>query len=207
MCLVPPIQCFSFETFASLIAFLPPDIAKFAAQDYNLSNTPEKRGSFMSFVIPTHIVAAAGVVVNGDGDILLVKTYKSGWGFPGGQVEVGENLIEAVKREIMEETGVDVEVGELFCVSSNVGKYAIESGEVPTKVMFDFICRVKDGVPRPSEENSESAFVPRDRVLDRLLGSPAHAERFKAFLEYSRRPTYLAYVTKPAFELKLKCPI
>ncbi len=36
----------------------------------------------MSFVIPTHIVAAAGVVVNGDGDILLVKTYKSGWGFP-----------------------------------------------------------------------------------------------------------------------------
>lgn len=114
----------------------------------------------MSFVIPTHIVAAAGVVVNGDGDILLVKTYKSGWGFPGGQIEVGENLIEAVKREIMEETGIDVEVGELFCVSSNVGKYAIESGEVPTKVMFDFICRVKDGVPRPSEENSESAFVP-----------------------------------------------
>jgi len=36
--------------------------------------------------MPTHIVSAAGVVENDNGEILLVKTYHAGWGFPGGQV-------------------------------------------------------------------------------------------------------------------------
>ena len=54
------------------------------------------------WLMPTHIVAAAGIVVNSNGEILLVKNNRRGWEFPGGQVEVGENLIEAVKREIME---------------------------------------------------------------------------------------------------------
>ena len=48
-------------------------------------------------LMPTHIVAAAGIVVNGNGEILLVKNNRRGWEFPGGQVEVGENLIDAVK--------------------------------------------------------------------------------------------------------------
>ena len=49
-------------------------------------------------LMPTHIVAAAGIVVNSSGEILLVKNNRRGWEFPGGQVEVGENLIDAVKR-------------------------------------------------------------------------------------------------------------
>ena len=52
--------------------------------------------------MPTHIVAAAGIVVNSNGEILLVKNNRRGWEFPGGQVEVSENVIDAVKREIME---------------------------------------------------------------------------------------------------------
>ena len=40
--------------------------------------------------MPTHIVAAAGIVVNSNGEILLVKNNRRGWEFPGGQVEVGE---------------------------------------------------------------------------------------------------------------------
>lgn len=156
-------------------------------------------------VLPAHIVAGAGIVLNGDGDILMVKTWRGGWVFPGGQVEVGENVVDAVKREILEETGVDAEVGELFCVSSNTCKYPGYNGvkEVPTKLMLDFICRAKGGTPRPSDENSKSAFFPKDRVLD-LIEAPAIVERFKAYLEYTGRPAYLEYVTKPSFQLKLK---
>ena len=113
------------------------------------------------WVMPTHIIAAAGIVTNEKDEVLMVKTYNAGWVFPGGQVEVGENVIDAVKREIMEETGVDVEVGEVFCISSNTAKYPGYNGvkEVPTKIMLDFICKAKGGTPRPSDENSESIYV------------------------------------------------
>ena len=157
------------------------------------------------WVMPTHIIAAAGIVLNGQGEVLLVRTHRDGWVFPGGQVEVGENVIDAVKREVMEETGVEIDVGELFCVSSNTGKHPGYNGvkEVPTKIVLDFICQAKGGVPRPSEENSESAYFPKDKILD-LIQSPATRERYIAYEEYTGRPAYLEYVTRPDYQLKLK---
>ena len=44
-----------------------------------------------------HIVTVAGYVEDGKGNVLLVKTNFRGWENPGGQVEVGENLEEALK--------------------------------------------------------------------------------------------------------------
>ena len=157
------------------------------------------------WVMPLHIIAAAGIVINEKNEILMVNNNRRGWEFPGGQVEAGENLINAVRREIFEETGIEIEVGEVFCISSNTCKYPGYNGvkEIPTKIILDFICRVKGGTPRSSEENSEIAFIPKNRVLD-LIRTPAYIERFKAFLEYTGRPAYLEYVTKPEFQLKLK---
>lgn len=156
-------------------------------------------------VMPTHIVAAAGIVFNDENEVLMVKTYNSGWVFPGGQVEVGENIIDGVKREVKEETGVEIEVGELFCVSSNTAKYPgyNDVKEIPTKVAFDFICKAKGGEPRPSEENSESKYVPMDEVLN-MITAPAIKERYKAFREYKGRPTYMEYRTGDVFELRVK---
>ena len=119
---------------------------------------------------------------------------------PGGIVEEGESLIEGLKRETLEETGIEVEVGQLFCISSNTDKYPGYNGvqEIPTKVMLDFICTEVGGEPRPSEENSQTVYVERGQALSKIT-APAMIERFKAYLEYDGRPSYLAYVTKPAF--------
>ena len=142
--------------------------------------------------MPTHIIAGAGVVISDKDEVLMVKTYNAGWVFPGGQVEVGENVIDAVKREIMEETGIDVDVGEVFCISSNTGKYPGYNGveEVPAKIMLDFICKAVSGTPRPSDENSESAYVSKEKALE-LIQSPNIIERYKAYMEYSGRPVYM----------------
>ncbi|MGG3311029.1 NUDIX hydrolase, partial [Paenibacillus lautus] len=70
---------------------------------------------------PTQIVATGGFVEDGQGNILLVKTRDGGWVYPGGQVEVGENLIDGLIREIKEESGIDVSVGSLVGVYSNTG--------------------------------------------------------------------------------------
>ena len=157
------------------------------------------------WVMPTHIIAAAGVVTNSKDEVLMVKTHNSGWVFPGGQVEVGENVIDAVKREILEEAGIEVEVGEVFCIASNTCKYPGWNGvkEIPTKIMLDFICKETGGTPRPSEENSETMYVAKEKVLD-MITAPAIIERYKAYLEYTNRPIYMEYVTKPEFELKRK---
>ena len=157
------------------------------------------------FVMPVHILAAAGIVMNEKNEILMVKNLRRGWEFPGGQVEAGENVINGVKREILEETGIEADVGEVFCISSNTGKYPGYNGvkEIPTKIILDFICHAKGGTPRPSEENSETAFIPKDKVLE-LIQTPAYIERYKAFLEYAGRPIYMEFVTKPEFQLKLK---
>ena len=158
-----------------------------------------------TWALPTHIIAVAGVVINEKNEILMVNNNRRGWEIPGGIVEVGENVIDGLKREVMEETGIDIEVGELFCISSNTCKYAGYNGvkEIPTKIMLDFICRVKGGLLRSSDENLESVFIPKNEVLCKLQ-TPAITERFKAYLDYYGRPTYLEYITKPSFQLKLK---
>jgi 8-oxo-dGTP diphosphatase len=58
--------------------------------------------------MPVHIVAAGGSVESKQGEILLVKDRRGGWVFPGGQVEVGENIIDGLTREIKEESGIDI---------------------------------------------------------------------------------------------------
>ena len=106
---------------------------------------------------PTHIVAAAGYVEDKNGNMLLVKLPHRGWDTAGGQIEVGENLEKGVLREILEESGITATVRCLVGVYSNVGQRLYYDGvtNVPTKVMFDFICDYVDGVPTTSEETSE----------------------------------------------------
>jgi len=135
----------------------------------------------------------------------LLKTYNHGWVFPGGQVEEGENLIDALIREIKEESGIDVEVSSLIGIYSNTGKNKGYNGVkvVPTKVMMDYVCTPVGGELCISEENSESLWVAKDKVLD-MIEAPAIRERYQAYLDFNGTVNYMEYVTQPEFKLKLK---
>lgn len=155
---------------------------------------------------PTHIVAVDGIIENANNEILLVKNRHHGaWTVPGGQVESGENLIDALMREIKEESGVNVTVDRLICVSSNTCSYPGYNGYdiVPTKVMFGFTCTYVSGELCTSDETSETKWVSKNEVME-YITVPNLIERFQAYLNFDSSVRYLEYVTKPEYQEKLK---
>lgn len=155
--------------------------------------------------LSTHIQAAAGIVLNEQGELLLVKTHRHGWVMPGGIVEEGETVLEGLQREIREETGILADVEVLYCLSSNVSSHPGYNGvkRVPTKVISDFICRYRSGLPRPSAENSQTAWMSLEKAQEQITAEPFKS-RFECYLAYQGRPFYLAYETVPEFQLLIK---
>jgi ADP-ribose pyrophosphatase YjhB (NUDIX family) len=156
---------------------------------------------------PVHIVAAGGIVENGNNEILLVKqTDRRAWSFPGGQVEEGENLINAVIREIKEESGVNVTVNKLVAVLSNTSKreaWGKYKGTITTRVIFDFICSFIDGELCTSNETSEAKWVKKEDVLN-YITVPILRERYQTYLDFNGTVKYMEVKTTPVYDLKLK---
>lgn len=103
-----------------------------------------------------------GAVVIHDGSLLMVRRAnepsKGLWTLPGGRVEPGEYLAEAAAREVLEETGVTVDVGELLGVLEVVG-------EEWHYVIHDYLATVDgDPSPTPADDAQEARWVPLEEV-------------------------------------------
>jgi len=85
-----------------------------------------------------------GLIVNKEGKILLAKSHKwfDKYTLPGGHIEVGETMREAVAREVKEEVGLDVEVAEVLLVQEAI--FAEEFWKRKHFIFFDFLCKSKD---------------------------------------------------------------
>jgi len=85
-----------------------------------------------------------GLIVNREGKILLAKSHKwfNKYTLPGGHIEVGETMREAVAREVKEEVGLDVEVAEMLLVQEAI--FAEEFWKRKHFIFFDFLCKSKD---------------------------------------------------------------
>lgn len=92
-----------------------------------------------------------------DGDrVLLVQRGRPPgeglWSVPGGKLEPGETLAQAVAREVREETGLLVEVGALACVVERLG-------EGYHFVILDYVARVVGGVLAAADDAAAARFV------------------------------------------------
>lgn len=147
---------------------------------------------------PTHIVTVGGLVENDEGKILMVKEPVRGWELPGGQVEVGETLTDAFKREIKEETGIDIKVGNLISVSSNIGIGIQYDGvsPIPTIVTFGFNAKAISGELTTSEETLEVKWVDKNQVLD-LIDADFTKDRARYMLNFNGKITYFIFSRNP----------
>jgi len=99
---------------------------------------------------PRFTVTAGAVVFNQNGEVLLLKHRfrpGSGWGLPGGFIEKAEQPIDAMRRELREEIGLEVEDVELF---------AVRSFAKPQQVEVLFRCR-SNGTLKPQTIEVERA--------------------------------------------------
>ena len=109
-----------------------------------------------------------GAVVVHEGRVLLIRRGKEPlrgrWVVPGGTVEPGETLHDALVREVREETGVTVRPREVVLVFDRILR---EGPEVRYHyVIVDYLCDYVGGTPRAGSDAEDVAFVAPDRLGD-----------------------------------------
>ncbi len=94
-------------------------------------------------------VGVGAILVDPDGKVFLSrrgqnsKNEKGLWEFPGGAVEFGEKMADALQREMAEEYGIEIEVGDLLDIIDHILPAEGQHWVSPT-----FICRIKSGEPK-----------------------------------------------------------
>jgi ADP-ribose pyrophosphatase YjhB (NUDIX family) len=114
---------------------------------------------------PTPEVAVGAVVLRGD-EILLIRRARGAavgkWAIPGGRVEFGEGLKDALVREVREETGLDVTVGRFLGWAERMGD---EPGPYHY-VILDFAAEATDpaATPQAGDDADDVAWVPTNAL-------------------------------------------
>jgi ADP-ribose pyrophosphatase YjhB (NUDIX family) len=118
---------------------------------------------------PDRPIVGVGAVVVKDGHALVVRRatepLRGEWSVPGGMLELGEKLREGIAREVKEETGLEVEVGEVLDVFDSIFPDA-EGRTQYHYVLIDFLCRPVAGEVRASSDVSDARWVTAEQATN-----------------------------------------
>ncbi len=111
---------------------------------------------------PEHPIVGVGAVIVQGGRVLLVRRatepLKGAWSVPGGMLELGEKLRDGVQREVLEETGLVVEPGEVLDVFDSIFTDA-EGRTQYHYVLIDYLCRRISGEAKAGTDVSDVRWV------------------------------------------------
>ncbi len=122
----------------------------------------------MSREYPARPIIAVGGVVFMEGRVVLIKRrhppLQGRWSLPGGGVQVGETLREAMQRELREEIGIDTRVGPLIDLFDHITRDP--DGRVQYHfVLADYLCHQVGGRLRPGSDAESVAVADPDNLL------------------------------------------
>jgi len=135
------------------------------------------------------VPSVVAVVLDQDGRVLLIhRTDNDLWALPGGGHDLGESIRDTVVREVLEETGYDVDVERLTGVYTNPAhRMAYDDGEVRQQFSLCFTARLVGGESRTSSESREVRWVPVSE-LQGLDLHPSMRLRIEHALSHDRAP-------------------
>ncbi|MBS7620109.1 NUDIX hydrolase [Candidatus Bathyarchaeota archaeon] len=112
------------------------------------------------------IPGVAAIIVREEAILLVKREHepsKGVWGLPGGVVELGETIEEAVCREVKEETGIEIQPIKLLKVLDSITRD--ESGKIRFHyVLFEFLCKFLGGELKACTDAQEAMWVSLDNL-------------------------------------------
>ena len=150
-----------------------------------MENKPLKRG------VDYIGVGVGAIIVNEQSQVFLArrgpkaKNERGLWEFPGGSVEFGETLTQALQREIREEYGVGISVGELVDVADHILPQEHQHWVSPS-----FVCKIVSGEPqiREPEKCTEIGWFDVERVPGKLTEvTRTNLKNYRHLLEVKKR--------------------
>jgi ADP-ribose pyrophosphatase YjhB (NUDIX family) len=111
---------------------------------------------------------AGALIVEGDRVLLserAIEPFRGDWDIPGGFLEAGEDPIDGVRREVREETGLEVELEGPFAVF--VDRYPYGK-ELDYTLNLYYLARIVSGDPRPADDVSSLRWFPIDSPPERI---------------------------------------
>lgn len=116
---------------------------------------------------PEHPIVGVGAVIVQAGRVLLVRRdtepLRGEWSVPGGMLELGEKLRDGVRREVLEETGIEVETGEVLEVFDSIFTDALGRTQYHY-VLVDYLCKPLSGEARAGSDVSDVRWVSADAL-------------------------------------------
>ena len=138
----------------------------------------------------THKVSVAALVTNKKGEVLLVNSPWRGWEYPGGLIEPGESFEAALKREVREESGVEIEITGFVGICKNVARDIVN---------IDFTARYTGGELTTSEESTEVGWFAPEKAME-IITFPLTKKRLANMLSGDKTVHLFGFHYENGFE-------
>jgi 8-oxo-dGTP diphosphatase len=141
---------------------------------------------------PQRPILGVGAIILDRSRVLLIERgkppLKGYWSLPGGVLEVGERLEEGVRREVLEETGLEIEPIAVVEIFERIMADAAGKPEYHY-VLIDYLCRVRGGALCAASDCSRAEWVERRRLRDYKITEgtlPVIEKAFRNRAKYQR---------------------
>lgn len=152
------------------------------SENVNISGKEEPRFAWLREAHPRYPEPVVGPIIYNDaGEVLLIKNSKwTNWSIPGGHIEWGEKMEEALRREIEEETSLQIDKIEFITAADGIKPpHFLKEKHF---IFLNFFAHLAGGEPQLSNEMTEYVWVKPEKALKEFSMAPSIVDLLEEFI-------------------------